>query len=132
MRAVMRSLVGVMPHVAIGRALALGAQAAIGRTLALGALLAIGAWLALGTSWPLGVDVAAAQEPKRLLFLTHAGLYKHASLDDAEHAVAAWGEYAGYEVTSLEGYRQTAPDLDLSLWPNFAPGRDASADAVSG
>jgi type 1 glutamine amidotransferase len=68
----------------------------------------------LVVAWPS--PPAAAQEPaKRLLFLTHAGLYKHPSLDDAEQAVAAWGEDNGFAVTSLQGYLQTAPDLDLSM-----------------
>jgi hypothetical protein len=62
-----------------------------------------------------GPAVLAQSPPKRLLFLTHAGLYKHTSLDDAENAVTAWGREAGFEVTTLEGYRQTAPNLDLSM-----------------
>jgi hypothetical protein len=65
--------------------------------------------------FPLAACELRAQEPTRLLLLTHAGLYKHTSLDDAEAAVAAWGEDAGFEVTSLAGYQQTAPDLDLSM-----------------
>jgi hypothetical protein len=72
----------------------------------LGAVLAVSSLLA---------PVAAQEPPARLLFLTHAGLYKHPSLDDAEQAVAAWGEDNGFQVTSLQGYLQTAPDLDLSL-----------------
>jgi len=56
-----------------------------------------------------------AQTPKRLLMLTHAGLYKHTSLDDAEAAISAWSEGGGYTVTSLQGYTQTAPNLDLSM-----------------
>jgi type 1 glutamine amidotransferase len=59
--------------------------------------------------------VVSAQQAPRLLFLTHAGLYKHPSLDDAERAVAAWGEDNGFQVTTLQGYLQTAPDLDLSM-----------------
>ena len=35
--------------------------------------------------------VTAQDAPKRLLFLTHAGLYKHASLGPAEAAVTSWG-----------------------------------------
>jgi hypothetical protein len=72
----------------------------------LGAVLAVSSLLA---------PVAAQEPPARLLFLTHAGLYKHPSLDDAEQAVASWGEDNGFQVTSLEGYLQTAPDLDLSM-----------------
>jgi type 1 glutamine amidotransferase len=63
----------------------------------------------------LASDAFAQQPPKRLLVLTHAGLYKHTSLDDAEAAVAAWGQEGGWEVTSLAGYTQDAPNLDLSM-----------------
>ena len=56
-----------------------------------------------------------ATERKQLLFLTHAGFYKHASLGQAEAAVTSWGRRGGFEVTVLEGYKQTAPDLDLSM-----------------
>ena len=60
----------------------------------------------------------AAEEPsdtKKLLFLTHAGLYKHASLGSAEAAVTELGENGGFEVTTLEGYKQSSDDLDLSM-----------------
>ena len=67
----------------------------------------------------LGGVVAAntpgPQAPKKLLFLTHAGLYKHTSLGPAEMAVASWGEEAGYEVTSVQGYLQEQEELDLSI-----------------
>jgi type 1 glutamine amidotransferase len=63
----------------------------------------------------LGASASAQQPPARLLFLTHAGLYKHASLDDAERAVTAWGEGTGFEVTALQGYLQDADALDLSM-----------------
>ena len=43
------------------------------------------------------------EAPKKLLFLTHAGLYKHTSLQPAEEAVASWGPSAGYELTTLQG-----------------------------
>jgi type 1 glutamine amidotransferase len=56
----------------------------------------------------------AQQAPKRVLFLTHAGLYKHASLGPAEAAVTSWGPEAGFEVTTLQGYVQDADELDLS------------------
>jgi type 1 glutamine amidotransferase len=52
---------------------------------------------------------------KRLLFLTHAGLYKHASLEAAEKAVADMGRGGGYDVTALEGFRQNPRSLDLSI-----------------
>jgi len=57
---------------------------------------------------------AAQQAPKRLLMLTHAGLYKHSSLGPAEAAVTAWGRDAGFEVMTLQGYLQDAAALDLS------------------
>ena len=63
-------------------------------------------------------SVLTAQSPdrdKRLLFLTHAGLYKHASLGPAERAVTEWGAAAGFEVTGLQGYMQESSDLDLSV-----------------
>ncbi|MEE2905886.1 MAG: ThuA domain-containing protein [Gemmatimonadota bacterium] len=60
------------------------------------------------------------EAPKKLLFLTHAGLYKHTSLQYAEEAVASWGSSAGYEVTSLQGYLQDQQALDLSIiTPNY-------------
>src|SRR5262245_52396833 len=52
---------------------------------------------------------------KTLLFLTHAGLYKHASLAPAERAVTAWGKSGGFDVTTLEGYKQDPAALDLSM-----------------
>jgi len=58
---------------------------------------------------------ASQQQPKQLLFLTHAGLYKHTSLGPAERAVTSWGQRAGFEVTTLEGYLQDAESLDLSI-----------------
>src|SRR5262245_47122954 len=58
---------------------------------------------------------ATADEPPRLLFLTHTGLYKHASLGPAENAVIEMGKSGGFEVTTLEGYKQEASALDLSM-----------------
>ncbi len=66
-------------------------------------------------SEPGGVGVPEQQAPKKLLFLTHAGLYKHTSLGPAERAVASWGPEAGFELTVLEGYLQDAAELDLSI-----------------
>ncbi len=56
-----------------------------------------------------------SQDTKNLLFLTHAGLYKHASLASAEAAVTELGVDGGFEVTTLEGYKQSTDDLDLSM-----------------
>jgi uncharacterized protein len=60
---------------------------------------------------------AIGQSPakKKLLFLTHAGLYKHTSLGPAEKAVTELGADGGFEVTTLEGYKQDAAQLDLSF-----------------
>ena len=58
---------------------------------------------------------ATSQQPRQLLFLTHAGYYKHTSLGPAERAVTSWGPRAGFEVTSLQGYQQDAESLDLSI-----------------
>jgi type 1 glutamine amidotransferase len=45
---------------------------------------------------------------KRLLLLTHNTFYNHASLEAIEAVVPKWGRGAGFVVTSLEGYKQTA------------------------
>lgn len=83
------------------------------RTFAPAALAA--ATLLLVALGPAPANVAGQEPAKRLLFLTHAGLYKHTSLDDAEGAVTAWGREGGFAVTALQGYLQTAPALDLSI-----------------
>ena len=60
------------------------------------------------------------QGPKRLLFLTHAALYKHTSLGPAEKAVAELGKSGGFEVTTVEGYKQDSKQLDFSfLTPEY-------------
>jgi hypothetical protein len=54
----------------------------------------------------LGVHRPASSQPptkKKLLFLTHAGLYKHTSLGPAEKAVTDLGADGGFEVTTLQG-----------------------------
>src|SRR5471032_2744976 len=57
---------------------------------------------------------------KKLLFLTHAALYKHSSLGPAEQAVTELGKAGGFDVTTLEGYKQESAKLDLSfLTPSF-------------
>jgi type 1 glutamine amidotransferase len=61
-----------------------------------------------------------AQAPKKLLFLTHAALYKHTSLGPAEQAVIELGKTGGFEVTTVEGYKQDAKQLDFSfLTPEY-------------
>lgn len=63
---------------------------------------------------PTRADAPGQQVPKKLLFLTHAALYKHTSLGPAEEAVTSWGPEAGFEVTRSRGYLQDANELDLS------------------
>jgi uncharacterized protein len=65
---------------------------------------------------------ANSQAParKRLLFLTHAGLYKHTSLGPAERAVTELGATGGFDVTTVEGYKQEAAQVDLGfLTPEY-------------
>lgn len=54
-------------------------------------------------------------DTRRLLFLTHAALYRHPSLPLAEQTVTELGERGGFEVTTHEGYRYTADEMDLSF-----------------
>ena len=74
-------------------------------------LLAAGALALLLAASP----ATSRAQDKKLLFLTHAGLYKHTSLGPAEKAVTEWGESAEFEVTTLEGYKQESDSLDLSI-----------------
>lgn len=59
---------------------------------------------------------ALSQGPKKLLFLTHAALYKHTSLGPAEKAVTELGKSGGFEVTTVEGYKQDSKQLDFSFF----------------
>jgi len=57
---------------------------------------------------------------KKILFLTHAALYKHPSLAPAEAAVTEYGKTGGFEVTTREGYKQEPSTLDLTfLTPDY-------------
>ncbi len=68
---------------------------------------------------------AGGQTPKKLLFLTHAGLYKHTSLGPAEKAVIELGKAGGFEVTTVEGYKLDAKEHDFSfLTPQYLAGFD--------
>jgi type 1 glutamine amidotransferase len=58
---------------------------------------------------------ASQANSKSLLFLTHAALYKHTSLGPAERAVRELGAAGGFDVTTLEGYKQDASAIDLSM-----------------
>lgn len=64
---------------------------------------------------PLVIPIRASAPAKKLLFLTHTGLYKHTSLGPAERAVTELSKAGGFEVTTLEGYKQDADKLDLSF-----------------
>jgi type 1 glutamine amidotransferase len=72
-------------------------------------LVAVLAWLMVGPT------MVATQVPakKRLLFLTHAGLYKHTSLGPAERAVTELGAAGDFDVVTVEGYKQEAAQIDL-------------------
>src|SRR4051812_17872747 len=57
---------------------------------------------------------------RKLLFLTHAALYKHSSLGPAEAAVIDYGKAGGFDVTTREGYKEDSAKLDLSfLTPEY-------------
>jgi uncharacterized protein len=58
---------------------------------------------------------AVGQASKKLLFLTHAALYKHTSLGPAEKAVIELGKTNGFDVTTVEGYKQDPKQLDFSF-----------------
>jgi type 1 glutamine amidotransferase len=79
--------------------------------------------LAFAAAAPLLTARAGVQEPparKKLLFLTHAGLYKHSSLAPAEAAVKEYGKTGGFDVTTVEGFRFDADQIDMSfLTPEY-------------
>jgi hypothetical protein len=52
---------------------------------------------------------------RKLLFLTHAALYKHTSLGPAEAAVTELGKQGGFSVTTVQGYKQDADKLELAF-----------------
>lgn len=57
---------------------------------------------------------------KKLLFLTYAGFYKHASLGPAETAVTEMGVKGGFDVTTLQGYKLDRDKIDLAfLTPEY-------------
>ena len=68
----------------------------------------------------LAAATVSAQAPRKLLFLTHAGLYKHTSLGAAEQAVTELGRTGGFDVTALAGYTLDAKAHDFSfLTPEY-------------
>src|SRR6185436_18332930 len=65
-------------------------------------------------------DEQAAPARKKLLFLTHAGFYKHTSLGPAEKAVIELGKAGGFDVMTVEGYKQDPKAFDFSfLTPDY-------------
>jgi type 1 glutamine amidotransferase len=67
-----------------------------------------------------GLSLTAGAQAKKLLFLTHAGLYKHTSLGPAEKAVIELSKAGGFEVTALEGYKLDAKEHDFAfLTPDY-------------
>src|SRR6266545_3177148 len=68
----------------------------------------------IALAWPVAVSTQSPAR-KKLLFLTHAGLYKHTSLAPAEKSVTEWGKTGGFDVTTLEGYKQDSDKIDLSF-----------------
>jgi type 1 glutamine amidotransferase len=77
--------------------------------------------VALAVSMLPGLMWAQEAAPrKKLLFLTHAGLYKHSSLEPAEAAVTEYGKTGGFDVTTLQGFKQESRALDMSfLTPDY-------------
>jgi uncharacterized protein len=79
----------------------------------------IAASTVLAGQQPAGRGRGAAPPPPpathKLLFLTHAGLYKHPSLGPAEQAVKELGTRNGFAVTTVEGYKYEADKLDFSF-----------------
>ncbi|HEY7288759.1 MAG TPA: ThuA domain-containing protein [Vicinamibacterales bacterium] len=72
-----------------------------------------------------GAGRAQTAGKKKLLFLTHAALYKHTSLGPAEKAVTELGRNGGFDVTTVEGYKQAAAAIDLTfLTPDYLAGFD--------
>jgi type 1 glutamine amidotransferase len=70
-------------------------------------------------AWSVTVGTQAPSR-KKVLFLTHAALYKHTSLGPAEKSVTEWGKTGGFDVTTVEGYKQDSDKIDLSfLTPQY-------------
>jgi uncharacterized protein len=85
--------------------------------------------LVVATTSALVLSALVGAQPapplKKLLFLTHAGLYKHTSLGPAEVAVTELGATGGFEVTTVQGYKQEAAQIDLRfLTPEYLSGFD--------
>ena len=89
------------------------------RTFIALAIIALSLQLPVFSQGPTSARATEAK-PKKLLFLTHAALYKHTSLGPAEKAVTELGKAGGFEVTTVEGYKQDPKQLDFSfLTPEY-------------
>ena len=79
--------------------------------IVLGLVLGCGA----GLAWTASGEAQETRRSKRVLVLTHNAFYQHDMLPTLERTVAELGREGGFEVTSLEGYRQDADAIDLSM-----------------
>lgn len=102
------------------------------RSIPLSPILALAALL-LASLAITAIGHAQEDAPKRLLFLTHAGLYRHSSLANAEAAVREWGASNGFEVTTVEGFRYGRDELDFSfLTPEYLASFDGLTMMTNG
>lgn len=83
------------------------------RAVWVASLLALGSLLPHAPAQAQGSGTSS--DRPRLLFLTYAGLYKHASLEAAEHTVTDLGREGGFDVTTLQGYQYEPEELDLAF-----------------
>lgn len=101
-------------------------RAAFGRIARLYSVAFLAAALSACTTSPESPALPPpAPAAKRVLLLTHNTFYNHDNLGAIETVLPEWGRLAGFTVTSLEGYKQTAscsrqipcrPDVaDLSM-----------------
>ena len=66
-----------------------------------------------------GVGRRATDGARQEALLTHAGLYKHTSLGPADR-VTELGKQGGFDVTTVQGYKQDADEIDLAfLTPEY-------------
>src|SRR4051812_8801647 len=73
-----------------------------------------------GGAVPVRPQGTAAPPAKKLLFLTHAALYKHSSLGPAEKAGVELGARGGFTGTPPGGYKQDSNAIDLAfLTPEY-------------
>ncbi len=91
----------------MGRLMALGSRIRTGRlVITCAGVAAVCALLAATVAGPTAIE-ARQTARKKLLLLTHNTFYNHAGLEAIEANVPRWGKDGNFEVTSLQGYRQT-------------------------